>query len=102
MGATTPTSARTSAPPGLARDAEGRGSRTRSAPGRSPSAGSRNRQYTAFGYPAEPTLLHPTFDGERLSAVHSAVTGSDSPPGSGPATMQIDCDMSGDRAAAAG
>ena len=56
---------------------------------------SRAQQYTAFGYPAEPTLFNPTFDGQRLFACGSGVTGSDSPPGDGPQTLQIDCDMSG-------
>ncbi len=56
---------------------------------------SRNQQYTAFGYPAEPTLLQPTFDGERLYSCESAVTGSDNPPGNGPDPIQIACDMSG-------
>jgi Ca2+-binding RTX toxin-like protein len=55
----------------------------------------RTEQYTAFGYPAEPTVFEPTFDGQRLYTCASGVTGSDSPPGSGPETMQIDCDMSG-------
>jgi V8-like Glu-specific endopeptidase len=56
---------------------------------------SRNQQLTAFGYPAMPTLFEPLFDGERLYSCESAITGSDNPPGSGPETMQIDCDMSG-------
>jgi hypothetical protein len=56
---------------------------------------SRDQQYTALGYPAEPTLLHPTFNGERLYACDSGVTGSDNPPGSGPETIQIACDLSG-------
>jgi V8-like Glu-specific endopeptidase len=55
----------------------------------------REQQFTAFGYPAQPTLLEPTFDGERLYSCASPVTGSDNPPGSGPETLQIDCDMSG-------
>jgi hypothetical protein len=55
----------------------------------------RAQQYAAFGYPAQPTVFEPTFDGERLYSCDSAVTGSDSPPGSGPDTVEIDCDMSG-------
>jgi hypothetical protein len=55
----------------------------------------REQQFTAFGYPAQPTLFEPTFDGERLYSCGSAVTGSDNPPGNGPETLQIDCDMSG-------
>jgi Trypsin-like peptidase domain/RTX calcium-binding nonapeptide repeat (4 copies) len=50
---------------------------------------------TAFGYPAEPTLFEPLFDGERLYSCDSPITGSDTPPGAGPDTVQIDCDMSG-------
>ncbi len=50
-------------------------------------------RFAAFGYPAEPTILHLDFDGERLFSCPSSVTGSDSPPGSGPPTLQIDCDM---------
>lgn len=50
---------------------------------------------TAFGYPAEPTLFEPLFDGERLYSCDSTITASDNPPGNGPLTMQIDCDMSG-------
>ena len=56
---------------------------------------SRDQQYTAFGYPAQPTLFEPTFDGERLYTCDSPVTGSDNPPGNGPETIQIVCDMSG-------
>jgi V8-like Glu-specific endopeptidase len=79
----------------LARDAEGRG--IQDAVGSRPIefALPRAQQFTAFGYPAETTLLGPAFDGERLYTCDSAVTGSDNPPGDGPDTMQIDCDMSG-------
>jgi V8-like Glu-specific endopeptidase len=56
---------------------------------------SRPNTVTAFGYPAEPTLFEPLFDGERLYNCDSAITASDNPPGNGPQTMQIDCDMSG-------
>ena len=55
----------------------------------------RAQQYTAFGYPAQPTIFEPTFDGERLYTCDSAVTDDDNPPGSGPETLQIVCDMSG-------
>jgi V8-like Glu-specific endopeptidase len=55
----------------------------------------RPNSVTAFGYPAEPTLFEPLFDGERLYTCDSAITASDNPPGNGPLTMQIDCDMSG-------
>ena len=50
---------------------------------------------TAFGYPAEPTLFQPLFDGERVYSCDSPITGSDNPPGPGPDTLQIECDMSG-------
>ena len=79
----------------LARNAEGQG--VEDAVGARPIDFrlSRNQQYTAFGYPAQPTLFEPTFDGERLYSCGSPVTGSDNPPGNGPETMQIVCDMSG-------
>jgi hypothetical protein len=54
----------------------------------------RSQRFTAFGYPAQPTLFEPTFNGQRLYSCASAVSGSDNPPGTGPETMQIDCDMS--------
>ncbi len=50
---------------------------------------------TAFGYPAEPALFQPLFDGERLYSCDSPITGTDTPPGAGPDTLQIECDMSG-------
>ena len=95
-GATTPTSARTSARAGSPATRRAEGSRTRSAPAP-----------IAFN-----ALAHPAVHGLRLSGradpvradlrrpapLHAAtprVTGSDSPPGNGPETMQIDCDMSG-------
>ncbi len=79
----------------IARDAEGRG--IEDVIGARPIEFNRSRaqQFTAFGYPAEPTLFNPTFDGERLFSCSSGVTGADSPPGDGPETMQIDCDLSG-------
>lgn len=60
----------------------------------------RTGQVNAFGYPAEPNpgALRLDFDGERLYSCTSAL-GSDDvigpPPGSGPPTLAIDCDMSG-------
>jgi len=46
--------------------------------------------FAAFGYPeADP------FNGERLYWCNSAVRGRGYPQGTGPATLQIDCDMSG-------
>ena len=54
----------------LVRDAAGPGDRgRRSAPARSSSGSRAAQQFTAFGYPAEPTLFEPTFDGERLYSV---------------------------------
>ena len=54
---------------------------------------SRAQTYAAFGYPAAPTLFNPAFDGQRLFRCDSGVTGSDAPSGSGPETLEIDCDM---------
>lgn len=79
----------------LARDGEGRGVEDVVGAREIAFDGSRDQQLTAFGYPAEPTLFEPLFDGERLYSCESAITGSDNPPGSGPEPMQIDCDMSG-------
>ena len=50
---------------------------------------------TAFGYPANPSLFQPLFDGERLYSCDSPITGSDNPAGSGPDPLEIRCDMSG-------
>src|SRR4029453_1311842 len=55
----------------------------------------RAQDYSAFGYPALPGLLHPEFDGERLYSCDSPLTGGDNPPGSGPETLEIECDMTG-------
>ena len=79
----------------LARNAEGQG--VQDAVGARPIDFrlARDQQFAAFGYPAQPTLFNPTFDGQRLYSCLSPVTGSDNPPGDGPETMQIDCDMSG-------
>lgn len=79
----------------LARDAQGRGIEdvigARGIVFDSP----REQTYTALGYPALPTLLHPEFDGERLYSCDSPLVGSDNPPGAGPAPMEIECDMTG-------
>jgi RTX calcium-binding nonapeptide repeat (4 copies) len=60
---------------------------------------SRKLNVTAFGYPAltNPLSLPPRFDfdGQHLWSCASPITGSDNPPGAGPPTMQIDCDMTG-------
>lgn len=55
----------------------------------------RDQLFTAFGYPTIPTLFRPEFDGERLWSCTSPRTADDNPPGSGPAPMRIDCDMTG-------
>ena len=55
----------------------------------------RDQEFLAFGYPALPTLLRPDFDGERLFSCASGRTGADNPPGAGPATLEIECDMTG-------
>ena len=53
----------------------------------------REQEFRAFGYPALPTLFRPDFDGERLSECESGRTGDDNPPGAGPETLEIRCDM---------
>jgi V8-like Glu-specific endopeptidase len=50
----------------------------------------RQQTYHAFGYPVQSP-----FDGRRLQRCVSGLARSDSPPGSGPQTMGIDCDMTG-------
>lgn len=79
----------------LARDAQGRGIEdvvgARGIAFNQP----RDQQFRAFGYPALPTLLRPDFDGERLYTCSSGRTGDDNPPGGGPPTLEILCDMTG-------
>ena len=79
----------------LARDAQGRGIEDAVGARQIAFDAEREENYTAFGYPAEPTLLHPEFDGERLYSCASALTGGDEPPGGGPDPLEIDCDMTG-------
>lgn len=79
----------------LARDGEGRGIEDLTGAREIVFNQSRTQQYTAFGYPAEPSLFEPLFDGERLYTCTSPVTGSDNPPGKGPETLEIACDMTG-------
>jgi hypothetical protein len=59
----------------------------------------REQRFSIFGYPAQPNLftLPPRidFDGEHLFRCDSETVGSDSPPGSGPAPVEVDCDMTG-------
>lgn len=50
----------------------------------------RDLRYRAFGYPAQGR-----FDGERLYRCNSRLARSDDPPGRGPRTIGIDCDMTG-------
>lgn len=53
----------------------------------------RDQRYLAYGYPAEQPPLE--FDGSREFRCVSDNAGSDTPVGSGPPTMAIDCDMTG-------
>jgi hypothetical protein len=56
----------------------------------------RNKIFDAYGYPAidqNTVLFPPNFNGERLFRCRSPLTANDRPPGSGPETMEIDCDM---------
>src|SRR4029079_11515819 len=52
-------------------------------------------ELVAYGYPAQPSLFHLDFDGEHLFGCASPITGHDNPPGNGPPTLQINCDMTG-------
>jgi hypothetical protein len=83
----------------LARDEQGRGIEDLLGARGIAFNGSRRRNITAFGYAAlaNPLSLPPRldFDGQRLWSCASPITGSDDPPGPGPATMQIACDMTG-------
>jgi hypothetical protein len=83
----------------LARDEEGRGIEDVLGARGIAFNTSRTRSITGFGYPAlaNPLSLPPRFDfdGQRLWSCASPITGSDNPPGPGPATMQIACDMPG-------
>jgi hypothetical protein len=79
----------------LARDAEGRGVEDVLGARKIGFGLARQQQFTAFGYPALPTLFHPEFNGERLYACASPTTGSDNPPGNGPEPLEISCDMTG-------
>jgi hypothetical protein len=80
----------------LARDPQGRGIQdvlgARGIAFRQP----RNQIFDAYGYPAidRNTALSPAnFSGNRLFRCRSPLTANDRPPGSGPETMEIDCDM---------
>lgn len=53
----------------------------------------RNQRYTSYGYPAQPPPLE--FSGDREFKCESALGGTDNPPGSGPNTNWIGCDMTG-------
>jgi hypothetical protein len=81
----------------LARDEQGRGIEDVLGARGIAFNGARPRSITAFGYPAVTNALSLPprfdFDGQRLWACPSPITGSDSPPGGGPTTMQIECDM---------
>lgn len=53
----------------------------------------RTQQYTSFGYPAVQPPLE--FTGGRMFRCDSPLGGTDNPPGGGPATNWISCDMNG-------
>ncbi len=53
----------------------------------------RSQQYTSYGYPAEQPPIE--FTGGREFACQSGLGGTDNPPGSGPNTDWIGCDMTG-------
>ena len=53
----------------------------------------RSQSYASFGYPAEQPPLE--FNGLREFRCDSGLGGADDPPGSGPNTMWIGCDMTG-------
>jgi V8-like Glu-specific endopeptidase len=55
----------------------------------------RSSTYQSFGYPAIPSSTAPEFDGEREYRCRSKLAGSDDPPGRGPNTISIPCDMTG-------
>ena len=57
----------------------------------------RNQRFDAFGYPAQPNpvALRFDFDGEHLFVCSSFRTANDAPPGAGPDTLEINCDMTG-------
>ena len=54
---------------------------------------SRTQSYSSFGYPAQQPPLE--FNGLREFRCDSPLGGGDDPPGSGPNTMWIGCDMTG-------
>jgi RTX calcium-binding nonapeptide repeat (4 copies) len=57
---------------------------------------SRSQRFDAYGFPAvDPNtpLLPPNFDGDHLFRCRSDRVGNDAPPGLGPETMRINCDM---------
>ncbi len=53
----------------------------------------RSQEYTSYGYPAEQPPIE--FTGGREFACQSGLGGTDNPPGSGPNTNWIGCDMTG-------
>ena len=54
----------------------------------------RTQQYASFGYPAESPPIE-FFGGGRMYRCDSPLGGTDNPPGSGPPTNWIACDMNG-------
>lgn len=81
----------------LARDGEGRGIEDVLGARQIAFNQGREAPVSVFGYPAQANLLSVPprieFDGERLFRCDSPVTGDDSPPGEGPSTVQVGCDM---------
>jgi RTX calcium-binding nonapeptide repeat (4 copies) len=80
----------------LARDTEGRGIEDVVGARGIAFDQARAQVFEAYGYPAVDTntpLLPPNFDGERLYRCQSPRTAADRPPGSGPETSEIECDM---------
>jgi V8-like Glu-specific endopeptidase len=80
----------------LARDREGRGVQDVIGARGIAFNQSRNQTFVAYGYPAEPTVFNPGFNGQHLFTCTSARLGNDEPSGgTGPSTMRINCDMTG-------
>jgi RTX calcium-binding nonapeptide repeat (4 copies) len=80
----------------LARDEQGRGIEDVVGARRITFDEPRKQVFEAYGYPAvdpNTSLFAPNFNGERLFSCISPRTATDRPPGSGPETLEIACDM---------
>jgi hypothetical protein len=80
----------------LARDEQGRGIEDAVGARKIAFDERRDQTFEAYGYPTvDPNtpLLAPNFNGERLFRCVSPRTATDRPPGHGPATLEIACDM---------